>query len=181
MYVDAKTGNVVATNPREAAEWLLDNQEESIVGGNGFMNLATFSREWKKHLLSLAEQEYQAEYKQGLGANTAEEISTYTLQAQASKVILDQGVLTDDALVKLASQDKAVAVAMSLVRPIGNETYATLAATILKKEALLMGYLGSINQKLRVRRKVIEGFDLVTGCSLDYLVPPPSPPLMPTQ
>jgi hypothetical protein len=62
---------------------------------------------------------------------------------------------------------------MSLVRPIGDETYATLATAILKKEALLMGYLGSINQKLRGRRKVIEGFELVTGCSLDELVPPP--------
>jgi hypothetical protein len=175
MYVDAKTGDVVATNPREAAEWLLANQEETIVGGRGFMNLATFAREWKKYLLSLAVQEYQAEYKQGLGNTTAEEISTYTLQAQASKVILSQDVLTDDGLEKLGSQDKVLASAMSLVRPIGNETYATLATMILKKEALLMGYLGSINQKLRERRKVIEGFELVTGCSLDELVPPPAP------
>jgi hypothetical protein len=173
MYVDAKTGNVVATTPREAAEWLLANQEESIVGGNGFMNLATFAIEWKKYLFSLAEQEYQAEYRQGLGGKTAEEISTYTLQGQASKVILSQDVLTDEALAQLATQDKAVAEAMSLVRPIGDETYATLATAILKKEALLMGYLGSINKKLRGRRKVIEGFELVTGCSLDELVPPP--------
>jgi hypothetical protein len=177
MYVDAKTGNVVATNPREAAEWLLANQEESIVGGNGFMNLATFTKEWKKHLLSLAEQEYQVEYKQGLGGSTSEEISTYTLQAQASKVISSQDVSTDDALEKLASQDKALAGALSLVRPIGNETYVTLAATILKKEVLLMSYLGSINQKLRERRKVIEGFELVAGCSLDELVPSPQHPL----
>jgi hypothetical protein len=175
MYVDSKTGNVIATNPREAAEWLLVNQEEFIVGGNGFMNLTTFTKEWKKHLLSLAEQEYQVEYKQGLGGKTAEEISTYNLQAQASKVILSQDVSTDEDLEKLASRDKVLEVAMSLVRPIGDETYVTLASAILKKEELMMGYLGSINQKLRERRKVIEGFELVTGCSLDELVPPPHP------